>query len=138
MNEAKFAGACIIKDGKILLVQESHSEAYGLWSFPLGHVDNNESEDQAAVRETKEETGYDVSLGNFKIITVDGKDFKSIKDFDNSLIKLYIFEAEIIGGELKAGDGILDAKWFPLNSLHNLPLRGEWIGTFLKELGFIF
>jgi len=133
MNEAKFAGTCIIKNNKILLVRESHKEAYGLWSFPLGHVDDNESEEQAAIRETKEETGCDVSLRNCKIITIDGKDFKSIKDFDNKSIKLYIYEAEITDGELKAGDGILDAKWFPLDDFHKLPLRGTWMTSFLPQ-----
>jgi ADP-ribose pyrophosphatase YjhB (NUDIX family) len=50
---SNFSGTLIIKDGKILLVQESHKEARGLWSFPLGHVDNGESQSEAAVRETK-------------------------------------------------------------------------------------
>ena len=131
MNEAKFAGTCIIKDNKILLVQESHKEAYGLWSFPLGHVDEGESEEQAAIRETKEETGCDINLGKLKTIIINGKNFKSIKDFDNSPIKLYIYEAEIVGGELKAGDGILDAKWFSLSDFHNLPLRGSWMISLL-------
>ena len=66
MTNPKFAGACVIKDGEILMVQESHKEAYGLWSMPLGLVEDNESIEEGAKREVKEETGYDIILKNKK------------------------------------------------------------------------
>jgi len=48
----------IIKDDKLLLVKERSD---GLWTLPGGWADVNESPSEAVVRETKEETGYDVS-----------------------------------------------------------------------------
>lgn len=127
MNEAIFAGTCIIHNNQILLVQESHKEAYGLWSLPLGHVEDNESTEQSAIRETKEETGYEVKLINHKSIKIDGKEFKSTKDFNEYSIELSVYRADIVSGELKAGDDILDVKWFNLEDLQNIPLRGTWI-----------
>lgn len=37
---------------------------YGIrhWDFPKGHLEDNESSLQAALRETKEETGLDVNI----------------------------------------------------------------------------
>lgn len=50
--------AYILKDNKLLLVKERSD---GLWTLPGGWADVNESPSEAVIRETKEETGYDVS-----------------------------------------------------------------------------
>jgi 8-oxo-dGTP diphosphatase len=133
MEIAKFAGTIIVQGGKILLVQEAHQEAYGLWSLPLGHIDEEENEAETAVRETKEETGYDVNLGDRKELEIGGTDFKSTSNFNDFLIHLTIFKAEIEGGTLKTGSDVLDTKWFALEELESLPLRGEWVKFFKHE-----
>ena len=52
------------KDGKYLLVEEiSHGET--VYNQPAGHVDENESILDAAIRETMEETGWEVKLDAF-------------------------------------------------------------------------
>lgn len=50
--------AYIVKDNKLLLVKERSD---GLWTLPGGFADINESPSEAVIRETKEETGFDVS-----------------------------------------------------------------------------
>jgi 8-oxo-dGTP diphosphatase len=40
-----------------------HRPKYDDWSFPKGKVETGESDEEAAVREVREETGFDVSLG---------------------------------------------------------------------------
>lgn len=60
----KSCGAIIIyKAGennyKVLLVK-NHNGRY--WSFPKGHVEKGETEEQTAIREIKEETGLDVEI----------------------------------------------------------------------------
>lgn len=47
-----------LKNNKLLLVKERSD---GLWSLPGGWADVNESPSVAVIRETKEETGYDVT-----------------------------------------------------------------------------
>ena len=113
-------GVVIRRDGEFLLVQEKSPKIYGLWNFPAGHVDVGESLEQAAIRETKEESGYNVEIiQELAIFHVQSTD--SIK---------HAFEGKIVGGELKfPEDEILDAKWFTLNEIKQMKdkLRGEWI-----------
>jgi ADP-ribose pyrophosphatase YjhB (NUDIX family) len=47
-------------EGRILLVRRSDD---GLWCLPCGWVEPNESPEEAAVREAREETGLDVKSG---------------------------------------------------------------------------
>ena len=44
---------------EILLIKHVNS---GHWSFPKGHVENDETEVETAIREIKEETGLDVII----------------------------------------------------------------------------
>lgn len=46
---------------KILLVKNNNGR---YWSFPKGHIEDGETEEETAVREIKEETGLDVTLIN--------------------------------------------------------------------------
>lgn len=49
-------GTITIHDGKVLLIKQNR----GYIGFPKGHVEQGETEIEAAVRETKEETNIDV------------------------------------------------------------------------------
>lgn len=96
------AGCLIEKDEKFLLVQEAKPKAYGLWNIPAGHVDAGESIEQAAVRESKEESGFDVTIQR-KIGTY----------MTGNNHEINVFTANIVGGELAfPADEILDAGWF--------------------------
>jgi 8-oxo-dGTP pyrophosphatase MutT (NUDIX family) len=55
-------GACIVKNRRILLL---HHAKLGKWLFPGGHIEENETPDQAVLREVKEETGLDFEFLNF-------------------------------------------------------------------------
>lgn len=121
------AGVVIKKDSKYLLLQEKQQKAYMLWNFPAGHVDEGETFEQAAIREAKEESGYDVEL--IKKI--------GIFPFNPPDAIRHIFEAKIIGGELKfLEDEILDAKWFTFEEIKQMKekLRGEWIIDVINTL----
>jgi 8-oxo-dGTP diphosphatase len=131
MKKIKFSGVKIIKNNKILLVCESHKEARGLWSFPLGEVENNESKEDGAKREVKEETGYNVSLGDYKEIDINGKDFKSLSKFNNKLINLTIYNASIKNGKILKGKDVLNVKWINIEDLNSLNLRGDWMRDLL-------
>lgn len=131
MKKIIFSGVKVIEKGKILLVCESHREARGLWSFPLGRVEDNESREDGAKRETEEETGYRVILGDYQEREIVGNDFKSLSEFDKNIVSLTIYNASIKGGKMARGKDILEVKWFDLKDLASLNLRGDWMRDFL-------
>ena len=56
------AGVVLEKDGKILMIRENrpgHAD-HGMWNFPCGWLDLGEDPYETAIRETREEAGYDV------------------------------------------------------------------------------
>jgi len=114
------AGVVIKRDGKYLLVQEKYEKIYGLWNFPAGRVDVGDTIEETAIKEAKEESGYDVEL------------IRKIDIFQNSANEAvkHAFEAKIIGGELKfPEEELLDAKWFTYEEIIEMKdkLRGTWI-----------
>ncbi len=58
-NEILKAGGVVIDSGKVLLVTGIQG---AIWSFPKGHVEIGETTEEAAIREVREETGYDVEI----------------------------------------------------------------------------
>lgn len=53
------ASTFVIKDSKILLMKHSK---LGMWLQPGGHIEEGETPDEAAKRETLEETGFEVEF----------------------------------------------------------------------------
>ena len=54
------SGGVLARDGRVLLV---HRPKYDDWTFPKGKPDRGESDEETALREVEEETGYRVELG---------------------------------------------------------------------------
>lgn len=63
MKNEKSCGTIVEQNGKILIVQQKKSGNYG---FPKGHILPGESEIEAAIRETREETNIDVIVDSSK------------------------------------------------------------------------
>ena len=105
------AGA-VIRDesGRLLLVRRGKPPALGTWTLPGGRVEAGESPAAAAAREVAEETGLVVTVGDL-LATVPVLGFL-----------VHDFAAELIGGELVAGDDAMDARWFDVVDLEQLEL----------------
>lgn len=58
MRKEKSCGSLVFNDDKILIVKHN----LGHWDFPKGHVENNETEEETAIREVKEETNIDIEV----------------------------------------------------------------------------
>ena len=116
------AGVVIKQDGKYLLVKENRpgTNVHGLWNFPAGKVEKGDSIEKTAIKEAKEEVGYDVEL------------IRRLGIFQASVAAppKHAFEAKVVGGSLQwPKDEILEAKWFTWQKIQRMKnrLREEWI-----------
>ena len=109
--------AAVFKDGKILLVQETTDNC---WAMPGGWADVGNIPSEVAIRETKEESGFDVKpikvIGVFDANRVGGR----LEFFHAFKI---IFLCELIGGKAAPSDETLDVRFFDLNELPALSLN---------------
>jgi ADP-ribose pyrophosphatase YjhB (NUDIX family) len=109
--------AAVIKNGMILLVQEISDEK---WAMPGGWADVGDIPSEVAIRETKEESGYDV------------KPIKIIGVFDANRLggQLELFHAfkivflcELLGGEAATSDETQEVGFFNFDDLPPLSLN---------------
>lgn len=118
-------GGIIEKEGKYLLVQEAKKKCYEKWNFPAGHLDFNESLEQGAIREIKEETGCDVKL--------DGVCYVANRILEDDLFLMIVFNAKLINENIEFDkEEILDVKWFDYDEIVNKMesmLRGNYVRT---------
>ncbi|NPV13025.1 MAG: NUDIX hydrolase [Ignavibacteria bacterium] len=61
-NIKNSAGLLIVKNNKILLCHPTNASWTGTYSIPKGHIENNETKIEAAIRETREEVGILVPI----------------------------------------------------------------------------
>lgn len=112
------------EDGRVLLAHWQAGE-HSAWTMPGGGIDPGEHPAEAARREVREETGYDVVIGD--VIGVDSfvisaEDRLSDADHEPLQAVRIVYRGRITGGELRNEvDGSTDeAAWFPLADVAGL------------------
>lgn len=102
------ANTVVERAGSVLLVRLSYGLRDGRWSLPGGLVENDETPEEAAVRETAEETGFEVEL--------DGLLATYMRP--GAPIVVLIFRSHITRGELRiAPEEVSEAAFFPRDEL---------------------
>jgi len=118
------AGCVLRQDGKYLLLQEKKPSAYGLWNLPAGRVDEGETLEAAAARETLEESGFAVKVGKRVCLHHEAAD-EPVK---------HAYDAAIVGGELHIPeDEILAAKWLSYVEVQELAAQGKLRSPWVME-----
>ena len=107
----------IVKDqaGRLLLIQRGHEPETGRWSLPGGRIEPGESNTQAVVRETREETGLQVTCGAL-VGSVERPGPRG------AVLDIRDYSATVTGGTLTAGDDAADARWVSPADLAGLSL----------------
>jgi len=100
-------GVVVVQDGRILLNRRAIDPGKGRWSFPSGYVDLGESTTVAALREVKEETGFDVRL--------DG--LLGVYSSATRPIVFVVYTGEIVGGFLVACDEVEEIGLYDVDEL---------------------
>jgi 8-oxo-dGTP diphosphatase len=99
------AGVLAEQDGKVLLVKRLYDPHMGDWALPAGFVEIDEGPVQAALRELTEETGL---IGRIRGII----GTFHIRSDPRGAIVTILYQAQIVGGELKAGDDAAEVRLF--------------------------
>lgn len=124
MKREKSCGSIIIDDGKVLLVFQNN----GAIGFPKGHVEGNETEEETAIRETKEETNLDVLVDkNLRFET----SYIVNNDIDKTVV--YFISKKLSSDVIKQDKEIQDIKWVPINEVLDL-LQYDNIKKLWKEV----
>jgi ADP-ribose pyrophosphatase YjhB (NUDIX family) len=100
-------GVVISRGERILLNRRAIDPGKGRWSFPSGYVDLGESTETAAVREVKEETGYDVRLSGLV----------GVYSTASRPVVFVVYGGEVVGGEPAPCDEVEAVELFELGKL---------------------
>ena len=107
------SAALIFHDGKLLITRrQAGSHLAGLWEFPGGKREANETFEQCLAREIREEMGMEIAVGKlFEEIT---------HDYEAKSVRLKFFLCQWISGKPQAL-GCAGFKWISKSELADYP-----------------
>lgn len=109
------AGCVVIHENMCLVIITDRG-----YEFPKGKIDEGEEPQEAAIRETKEETGVICKI----------KDSTKISVINRKRKKMAFFEAEYISGKAgpshEAENGIYDARWVPIRKVKKVMKKNNF------------
>ena len=121
------AGSVVERNEKFLLVQEGRKEFSGKWNLPCGELEAEESFPECAIREGKEETGY-----QFKIVGWLGQHHqRPNKSFGGHSLIVNVFYAKIVGGEKTVPSDLMNVAWFTWKQINDMALNGELVHPYV-------
>lgn len=88
------------ENGDILLAKRKHEPYIGVWGLPGGKMEGNETIEETAIREAKEETGLDIEL--VQLLGVYSDPFRDPRGRYISTA----FIAHPVGGKLEAASDV--------------------------------
>jgi 8-oxo-dGTP diphosphatase len=105
--------AVVVKSGEILLIKRITYPHKGAWALPGGFVDQNETVEQAVVREVREETGLRTKIKSMLgVYSSPGRDPRKTISI--------AFVLKQISGRIRTSNETSDVKWFKLDGLPKL------------------
>jgi len=104
-NPVPGVGVLVEVEQGVVLVRRGQEPFVGSWALPAGYIEEDESAEQAAIRECKEETGLDVEL-----VELFGVYSFSEGPVHSGIIVFY--RARPVGGALRAGDDAQEVSVF--------------------------
>lgn len=116
VNPVPGVGLIIEYQDKIVLIRRGGKVHSGRWALPSGYIEADESVEEAAVREGREETGLELEL-----IEVFG--VYSFPEGPPASGIIIFFRARPIGGALEAGDDAKEVALFSPSELPPIPFR---------------
>lgn len=124
MKTIKVVAAVIKNNNKIFATQRGYGEFKDGWEFPGGKIEENESPEDALVREIKEELNTTVNIDKY-ITTVE-------YDYPNFHLSMQCYLCSIIEGNLSLLEHEA-ATWLCKNELYNI----DWLPADIEIIPII-
>ncbi len=105
-NPVPGVGVLVEMEGGVVLIRRGHEPKKGQWALPAGFIEADESIEEAAIRECKEETNLDVDL--VEMFHVDS--FPTDPTPQSGIIIFY--RARPVSGDLHPGDDAIETRIF--------------------------
>lgn len=109
------------RDLKVLLIERGLDPYKGMWAFPGGFMRIDETAEECAARELKEETG--LVLTNIRQLGA----FSGVHRDPRERIVSIAFYALARQSEVKGGDDAAKAKWWSINDIPQLAFDHDYI-----------
>jgi ADP-ribose pyrophosphatase len=126
-------GAVVMREGRVLLVRRGVPPAQDCWAIPGGGLRLGESLQEGAEREIREETGIVIRAGE-PVFACDSL----IRDGQGRIRFHYVIvdmAAEYLGGQVRAADDALDARWVSPAELPDMNVTKSTL-KLLGQIGF--
>lgn len=107
-------------DGRYLLQRRKDS---GNWALPGGVMDVGETLAAAVVRETREETGYDIEVTGLLGIYTDPRHVIAYDDGEVRQEFVVALIARVVGGAPRVSDESTEVGWFRSEEIDDLPMH---------------
>ena len=105
--------ALIVRNNRLFIAQRDYGEFKGLYEFPGGKIEKNETPEEAIVREIKEELDTKIKVEKFL--------FNERYEYSSFILNMDCFLSSPLEGSLSIEKGIhSDEMWVSLNEGKNI------------------
>lgn len=122
MKTIEVVAAIIKKEDKIFITKRSYGEFADMWEFPGGKIEVGETNEEALIREIKEELELDIN--NLEFLTTVEYDYPTFH------LTMHCYTCEICGGTLNL-NAHNDAKWVSIQELR----EEKWVPADIDVVG---
>jgi len=116
------------RKGRVLLVQRGRPPFEGRWGLPGGFCEWKERTEECCARETLEETGLTVRVGELR-----GVYSKANRDPRGHNVTV-LYACRVVRGRAKGGDDAADARWFTPREIRRTPFAFDHRAIVLEQL----
>lgn len=111
MKTVRVVAAIIIRDGKVFATQRGYGEWQGWWEFPGGKIEDGECQQEALVREIREELDAEIEVGEL-IETIEW-------DYPDFHLTMHCFVCSLVSESMHLNEHE-DSAWLTRDTLHSV------------------
>ena len=111
MKTVRVVAAIIIRDGKVFATQRGYGEWQGWWEFPGGKIEAGECQQEALVREIREELDAEIEVGEL-IETIEW-------DYPDFHLTMHCFVCSLVSESMHLNEHE-DSAWLTHDTLHSV------------------